>query len=139
MSKVYVGNQEEQYVRDRRHLHTNEEVISSQTIKQLKHLAFSSINSIQFCVDSAVGLPLSVTATRVTARLLAHDRSQVGEPSAPSFSDPDSEPSEPRYDLIMGWRGKRNNISKISYFLRPDLNIVFRQCVASIAYNYMQD
>lgn len=82
-----------------------EEVVHSQTIKPLRHLSFDTISSIQFCVDGARGLPASVTGTRVTARLLSHDRTQVGEPSAPSYSNPDSEARNPQFDLHMGWRG----------------------------------
>jgi hypothetical protein len=81
------------------------EVNESKLVKNMKHLKFDSISSIQFCIDGAVGLPVSTTATRVSARLLSFDRTQVGEPSAPSFSDPDSEATSPRFELHMGWRG----------------------------------
>jgi hypothetical protein len=82
-----------------------EDVVHYQTIVPLRHLSFDNISSIQFCVDGARGLPASVTATRVTARLLSHDRTQVGEPSAPSHSNPDSDARNPLFDLHMGWRG----------------------------------
>ena len=83
-----------------------EDTMESKEIDRMKHLAFNSISSIQFCIDNAIGLPASTTATRVTARLIAHDRSQVGEISAPSFSHPDSDVLNPVYDLHMVWRGK---------------------------------
>lgn len=108
MSKVYAVNSDDFMGaprRDRRFA-VGEEIVQSQTIKTLRHLSFDTVSSIQFCVDSAQGLPISTTATRVTARLLSHDRSQIGEPSAPSYCDPDSDASAPKFDLHMGWRGK---------------------------------
>ncbi len=107
MNKVYAVDGDDYGAvarRDRRF--GGEEIVQSQTIKPLRHLSFDTVSSIQFCVDSAVGLPISVTATRVTARLLSHDRSQIGEPSAPSYCDPDSDANAPKFDLHMGWRGK---------------------------------
>ena len=89
-----------------RHKRRNSDVDAiSKEIQKMQHLSFANISSIQFCIDGAIGLPLSTTATRVTARLMAAERSQVGEPSAPSFSHPDSDFCAPNYDLHMGWRG----------------------------------
>lgn len=118
MAKVYVGDgmADNGPQRDRRNA-GGEEVIQSQQVRSLRHLAFDSVSSIQFCVDSASGLPISCTATRVTARLLSHDRSQIGEPSAPSYCDPDSECYSPKFDLHMGWRGNT---------LHPSITIVCR-------------
>jgi hypothetical protein len=79
----------------------------SRAVKELKHLSFETISSIQFCIDGAIGLPVCSTATRITARLLTADRSQVGDPSPPTFCDLDSETFNPIYDLNMSWRGKR--------------------------------
>ena len=43
---------------------------------------------------------------RVTARLLDHDRRQIGEPSASAVSHPDSPVASPIFDLQASWRGK---------------------------------
>ena len=56
---------------------TNEIIEESNEIKTMQKLPFDRISAIQFCVDNAIGLPLSTTATRVTARLLDHDKRQV--------------------------------------------------------------
>lgn len=108
MAKVYIeasGGAKPQAQRDRR-VAAGEEVVQSQQTRTLRHLYFNAVSSIQFCVDGASGLPISCTATRVTARLLSHDRSQIGEPSAASFGDPDSDCYAPKFDLHMGWRGE---------------------------------
>ena len=77
----------------------------SREIQRMEHLALDRVSNIQFCVDGAVGMPVSCTATRVTARLLDHDRRQIGEPSASTVSQPDSQVSSPIFDLQAGWRG----------------------------------
>ena len=84
---------------------TKELIEESKEINTMQKIPFERISAIQFCVDSAIGLPLSTTATRVTARLLDHDKRQVGEPSASSISQPDSEAYAPVFDLHAGWRG----------------------------------
>jgi hypothetical protein len=78
----------------------------STKLKELNRIAFETISSIQFCIDGAIGLPVSATATRVTARLLAGDRSQVGDSTSPNFCDPDSDVVNPQFDLQMIWKGK---------------------------------
>jgi hypothetical protein len=103
-------------MRSRRRQSDNSDTVSKE-IQRMQHLLFEKISSIQFCIDGAVGLPLSTSATRVTARLMASDRSQVGDPSAPSFSQSDSDALAPLYDLHMGWRGRT---------LQPSLTIVCR-------------
>ena len=77
----------------------------SREIQRMQHLALDRVSNIQFCIDGAVGLPLSTTATRVTARLLDHERRQIGEPSASTVSHPDSPVASPIFDLQAGWRG----------------------------------
>lgn len=84
---------------------TKEVIVESKKINAIQRLPFEHISAIQFCVDGAIGLPLSTTATRVTARLLDHDKRQIGEPSASSISQPDSEAYAPVFDLHAGWRG----------------------------------
>jgi hypothetical protein len=88
----------------------------SRELQRMEHLALDRVSSIQFCVDGAVGMPASVTATRVTARLLDHDRRQIGEPSASTVSQPDSPVSAPIFDLNAGWRGERGNVCSTSLF-----------------------
>ena len=111
MNKVFIGDELQTTPQwhdsvSKRHKGRNSDVDAiSKEIQKMQHLSFGNISSIQFCIDGAVGLPLSSTATRVTARLMAADRSQVGEPSAPSFSNPDSDFCAPSFDLHMGWRG----------------------------------
>ena len=86
----------------------NEGHVNVEESKQLARMQrpdFKRVSSIQFCVDGAVGLPSSVTATRVTARLIDYNRCQIGEPSASSISNPDSSVSAPIFDLHAGWRG----------------------------------
>ncbi len=118
MSKIFVGDDVEgapswgesnMSMRSKRRTDSKDITVSKE-IQRMQHQSFDKISSIQFCIDGAIGLPLSTTATRVTARLMAHDRSQVGEPSAPSFSHPDSEATTPTFDLHMGWRGKKSSI-----------------------------
>lgn len=82
----------------------------SRELQRMEHLSLDRVSSIQFCVDGAVGMPVSCTATRVTARLLDHDRRQIGEPSSSSVSLPDSFVSSPIFDLQAGWRGEFINI-----------------------------
>lgn len=117
MAKVFVGDGHEPAPQRDRRVAGGEEVVQSQQVRTLRHLSFDAVSSIQFCVDNASGLPISCTATRVTARLLSHDRSQIGEPSAPSYCDPDSECYAPKFDLHMGWRGNA---------LQPTITIVCR-------------
>lgn len=112
MNKIHtMGEYAPVHQNDRRFVGV-EDVVHYQTIMPLRHLSFDTISSIQFCVDGAHGLPTSVTATRVTARLLSHDRTQIGEPSAPSYSNPDSDARNPKFDLHMGWRGKSKSLFK---------------------------
>ena len=84
--------------------------IQSKQLKKLNHLtlSFENVSSVQFCVDSAIGLPLSTTATRVSVKLMEYNRTSVGESSAPTYSNPDSDFSSPLFDLHMGWRGNGN-------------------------------
>lgn len=77
----------------------------SKELHRMEHLVLDKVSNIQFCVDGAVGMPNSATASRVTARLLDHDRRQIGEPSASTVSQPDSPVASPIFDLQAGWRG----------------------------------
>lgn len=112
MNKVYAEERElaaknQAAIRKKRSkLKSPSDVQTSKEIQSLNHLMFDKINSVQFCVDSAVGLPMFTTATRVTARLLGPDRRQIGENSAPSFSFPESDAYSPLFDLHMSWRGE---------------------------------
>ena len=74
-------------------------------LKALHHALFETVSSIQFCIDGAIGLPVSTTATRVTARLLSADRTQVGDSTSPNFCDPESDVLNPQFDLQMNWKG----------------------------------
>lgn len=117
MNKIHtMGEYAPVHQNDRRFVGV-EDVVHYQTIMPLRHLSFDTISSIQFCVDGAHGLPASVTATRVTARLLSHDRTQIGEPSAPSYSNPDSDARNPKFDLHMGWRGKSQLLFRSSVLI----------------------
>jgi hypothetical protein len=123
MSKVFSGETENpgkiqaDYRKKRSKIRSPDQPKSSKEIHPLNHLLFENISSVQFCVDSAVGLPLFATATRVTARLLAADRKQIGENSAPSYSFPESDALSPLYDLHMSWRGKPSFVFlKSSFF-----------------------
>ena len=82
--------------------------VQSKQLKKLNHvtLSFENVSSVQFCVDSAIGLPLSSTATRVSVKLMEYNRTSVGEGSAPTYSSPDSDFNAPLFDLHMGWRGE---------------------------------
>jgi hypothetical protein len=94
--------------KSKRLLGGNEMVEESRKIQRegdQKDLAFERVELLQFCIDGAVGLPLCATATRVTARLLDHNRAQIGVPSSSTVSQPDSRTEEPRFDLQASWRG----------------------------------
>ena len=80
-------------------------VEESREILRMQHMVLDRVTNIQFCVDGAVGLPFSTTASRVTARLLDHNRRQIGEPSASAVSLPDSSVASPVFDLQASWRG----------------------------------
>lgn len=104
--RVYVDEEEESHAhfRDKRHV-VQDNVVEYKEVRRMEHLSFDKISSIQFCVDGAVGLPMNATATRVTTRLYAYDRSNVGEEAPPTYSAADSDYSSPNYDLHMSWRG----------------------------------
>lgn len=125
--------------KDRR-MSPRDELVESKTVKKLNQVPFKSMNGIQFCVDYAVGLPESSTATRVTARLLTFQRRQIGEPSAPSYSDPESDSCNPKYDLHMGWRGKIIHFYPLIFY---NNNFLFpsylRKYIKSIYYNCMSN
>jgi hypothetical protein len=78
---------------------------STAELAKMQHLLYDNIDGVQFCIDGAIGLPESCTATRVTVRLIDAGWNQVGENSASSFSHPDCTVYEPNYDLHMSWRG----------------------------------
>lgn len=81
-------------------------------LKNTDLIHFHSITSVLFHVDGAVGLPISTTATRISAVLLTADRKQIGEATLSSFSHSESDHMHPKYDLHMSWRGDeiRNQI-----------------------------
>lgn len=72
----------------------------------VEYVLFSKMFSVQFHIDSAIGLPVSSTATRVSAILITPDRKQVGDATLSSFSQPSSDYMSPKYDLHMSWRSK---------------------------------
>lgn len=90
----------------RRKIQTDQTIRESKELNRMEQMSLDAVNSIQFCVDGAVGLPASVSATRVTARLVDHTGAQIGDPSASSISSPDSDAYAPTYDLHAGWRGE---------------------------------
>lgn len=75
-------------------------------LEEFKRVPFAQLRRVQFCVDGAVGLPVSCTATRVSCRLLQQDRTPLSEDAAESFSDPQSPVSAPDFDLFMTWKGR---------------------------------
>ena len=99
-------------------------VEESRELKRMEHLALDRVTSIQFCVDGAVGMPMSATASRVTARLLDHDRRQIGEPSASAVSHPDSPVASPIFDLQASWRGKSHYIFVGCIFITSSFTFV---------------
>eukprot|EP00599_Poterioochromonas_sp_BG-1_P000127 CAMPEP_0173147286 /NCGR_PEP_ID=MMETSP1105-20130129/9048_1 /TAXON_ID=2985 /ORGANISM="Ochromonas sp., Strain BG-1" /LENGTH=1146 /DNA_ID=CAMNT_0014061749 /DNA_START=56 /DNA_END=3496 /DNA_ORIENTATION=+ len=111
-----MNDYENQYLpKDRRGLDYDEG--ESTKLKELNHALFETVSSIQFCIDGAIGLPVSSTATRVTARLLSSDRTQIGDATSPNFCDPDSDVLNPQFDLQMIWKGA---------ILKPTLTVVCR-------------
>lgn len=82
----------------------------SRELQRMEHLVLEKVANIQFCVDGAVGMPNSASASRVTARLLDHDRRQIGEPSASTVSQPDSPSASPIFDLQAGWQIGRAHV-----------------------------
>ena len=75
-------------------------------LEDFEKIPFEQIKRVQFCVDSAVGLPVNCTATRVSCRLLQQDRTPLSE-AGESFSDPETAVTAPGYDLFMTWKGKQ--------------------------------
>ena len=71
-----------------------------------EYVLFSKMFSVQFHVDSAMGLPVSSTATRVSDILITPDRKQIGDATLSSFSQPAADYMSPKYDLHMSWRSK---------------------------------
>ena len=78
---------------------------TSQELNRMQTLLHENVEGVQFCIDGALGLPISSTATRVTVRLIDSDWNQIGENNAASLSHPDSNAFEPAFDLHMSWRG----------------------------------
>jgi hypothetical protein len=102
----------------------------STKLKDFNGILFETITSINFCVDGAIGLPVSSSATRVTARLLASDRTQVAEASPPYFCDLDSDVLNPQFDLQMNWKGETKlfNCSFVILFY----SYIPRECVTTL-------
>lgn len=122
MNRGNMNDYENQYLpKDRRGLDYDEG--ESTKLKELNHALFETVSSIQFCIDGAIGLPVSSTATRVTARLLSSDRTQIGDATSPNFCDPDSDVLNPQFDLQMTWKGNHNMAlftQKLIFLLRSD-------------------
>jgi hypothetical protein len=118
---------------------TDKEVVEeSRELHRMHHLAFERVSNIYFCVDGAVGMPASVTATRVTARLLDHDRRQIGEASSSAVSIPDSPVASPLFDLQASWRGK--SLFVLRFFFKIHFFILacifrFRECTGPNNYD----
>jgi len=85
-------------------------------IKGLSRVPFDQLSAIRIDVRRAVGLPVLTTASRVTARLLDHDLSQMGDCSPSYISQPDSEATSPVYNLNAGWRGNEELHAKYDSF-----------------------
>ena len=71
-----------------------------------KMLSYEGLDGLQFCVDGAVGLPVSSTATRVTVRLVDLDHREFGDTLACTYSHPESDAFNPLFDLHLSWRGE---------------------------------
>ena len=116
MNKVYAHvddgqGQADDHPQGLRHAKSKRTMVSgtveeSREIQRMQHLVLNQVENIQFAIDGAVGLPFSTTASRVTARLLDHNRKQIGEPSASAVCHPDSPVFSPLFDLHAVWRGK---------------------------------
>ncbi len=79
--------------------------METMTTATLQRIELSKVTTAEFYIDGATGLPYSGTATRVTARLMAENKSQIGETAAPTFSHPDSDYTSPGFNLNIKWRG----------------------------------
>ena len=75
-------------------------------LERFNDLPFDKVKKVHLCIDGAIGLPVNCTATRVTARVLAPDRTPVGDYVSCGYSFPDSDVSCPEFDVDMSWRGK---------------------------------
>lgn len=77
----------------------------SRCLRKLASLSFQSVETVVFQVDGAVGLPPLCAATRVSARLLAKSKRQLGD-IAVSYCQLESESRSPVFNLTLKVPGR---------------------------------
>jgi len=94
--------------------------IDDSVIEPFQRVTLDSVETVELCVDGAVGLPVNCTATRVSARLICPDRTQAGLSAEPNNCFADSPCFSPTFDLQMRWKLEKKVPATVTVVIRVD-------------------